>query len=51
MLPRAQSLPGFKGVIFLLDEKGSKGMAIALGFPVEGSFRIENRCWWAERGA
>jgi hypothetical protein len=30
LLPRAQSLPGFKGVIFLLDEKGSKGMAIAL---------------------
>lgn len=28
MLPRGQSLPGFKGVLFLLDEKGGKGMAI-----------------------
>jgi polyhydroxyalkanoate synthesis regulator phasin len=30
LLPRAQSLPGFKGAIVLLDEKGSKGMAVAL---------------------
>ncbi len=30
VLPRAQSLPGFKGAIFLLDEKAGKGMAIAL---------------------
>ncbi len=27
-LPRGQSVPGFKGVLFLLDEKGGKGMAI-----------------------
>jgi polyhydroxyalkanoate synthesis regulator phasin len=26
LLPQAQSHPGFKGVIFLLDEKGSKAM-------------------------
>jgi hypothetical protein len=30
LLPQAQSLPGFKGVIFLLDEKGSKAIAITL---------------------
>ncbi len=30
ILPRAQSLPGFKGVLFLLDEKAGKGLAIAL---------------------
>ena len=28
ILPRSQSLPGFKGVLFLLDEKGGKGMGI-----------------------
>ncbi len=28
MLPRAQSTAGFKGVLFLVDEKASKGMAI-----------------------
>ena len=28
MLPPAQSVPGFKGALFLVDEKASKGMAI-----------------------
>ena len=28
ILPRSQSLPGFKGVLFLLDEKGGKSMGI-----------------------
>jgi heme-degrading monooxygenase HmoA len=30
LLPRGQSLPGFKGVLFLLDEKSGKGMTINL---------------------
>jgi hypothetical protein len=28
ILPRQKTLPGFKGVLFLLDEKGGKGMGI-----------------------